>query len=370
MEAEAFLQVKYSEAVKTTANKSEAVSELPEEIKEALDIIISNSESSKGVLTVVFTSAVYKCLHPEQDIRRHQSSIENGYSGRTFDSHYITPFLKKNRFPAMVESGWLTRSLEQKVPYDEKYTGAIKPDSLKTAFIASIKHIQESGKHEEIVDYLLQSLIIQRDKKQIDLATPQNLTINSIIKLLEKHFYAKYNSFGASRLPVLALYAIYQTIFEQLHANRYKDKTLLPLESHTSADARSGRHGDIDVVNADGSPFEAVEVKFDVEITHNIVVTAKDKIQTSTLDRYYILSTLPIAKDDKEVIEKDIEQIRNTHGCQLIINGVLPTIKYYLRLLDNPKHFIEYYAKLLAKDTTIKFEHKQMWNNLIANHKA
>ena len=105
MEAEAFLQVKYSEAVKTTANKSEAVSELPEEIKEALDIIISNSESSKGVLTVVFTSAVYKCLHPEQDIRRHQSSIENGYSGRTFDSHYITPFLKKTDFRQWWKAG-------------------------------------------------------------------------------------------------------------------------------------------------------------------------------------------------------------------------------------------------------------------------
>ena len=368
MEAEEFLQTKYGEAVKIAANKSEAVSKLPEEIKEALDIIIANSESSKGVLTVIFTIAVYKCLYPEQDIRRHQSSIENGYSGRTFDSHYITPFLKKNRFPAMVESGWLTRSLEQKVPYDEKYTGAIKPDTLKTAFIFSIKQIQESGKQEEIVDYLLQSLIIQRDKKQIDLATPQNLTISSIIELLKRHFYAKYNSFGASRLPVLALYAIYETITKQI--TRYKDKTLLPLESHTSADARSGRHGDIDVVNADGTPFEAVEVKFDIEVSHNIVVTAKDKIQTSTLDRYYILSTLPIAKDDIEAIKKDIEQIRNTHGCQLIINGVLPTIKYYLRLLDNPKYFVENYAKLLAKDTAIKFEHKQMWNTLVANHNA
>ena len=368
MNPKEFLQSKYEAAVNSAANKTEATSNLPDEIKKALNVIIANSESSKGVLTVVFTSAVYKCLHTEQDIRRHQSSIENGYSGRTFDSHYITPFLKQNRFPSMGESGWLTRSLEQKVPYDEKYTGAIKPEALKTAFIESIKQIEISGKQEEIVDYLLQCLIIQRDKKQIDIATPQNLTISSIIGLLDKHFHAKYNSFGASRLPVLALYAIYEAVTKQ--SARYKDKQLLPLESHTSADARSGRHGDIDVVNADGSAFEAVEVKFNIEVSYNIVVTAKEKIQTSRLDRYYILSTLPIADGDKENIEEEVEQIRNTHGCQLIINGVLPTIKYYLRLLDTPKLFVENYAKLLSQDTSIKFEHKQMWNTLVASHRG
>ena len=201
----------------------------------------------------------------------------------------------------------------------------------------------------------------------IELLLLENNSLYEIEKLLSKFMTANYIS-DASRLPLLAIYALYDLLI--VECNRYRRKRLLPLESHTSEDARSGRHGDIDVVNADGSPFEAIEVKFDIEVTHNIVVTAKDKIQTSTLDRYYILSTLPIAKDDKEAINNDIEQIRNTHGCQLIINGVLPTIKYYLRLLDNPKYFIENYAKLLANDTAIKFEHKQMWNTLVANHKA
>lgn len=368
MDVKEFLKLKYDAAAKSSANKMVATSLLPSVVKEPFDVIVANSESSKGVLTVVFTSAVYKSLHPEQDIRRHQTSIANGYSGRTFDTHYITPFFKENRFPAMVESGWLTRSLEQKVPYDENYTGAIKPIALKNAFIESIKQIQTSGRQEDIVDYILQCLIIQRNAKQIDLAIPQNLSIHSIIELLDKHFHANYNSFGASRLPVLALYAVYETITKQ--TARYKNKVLLPLESHTAADARSGRRGDIDVANEDMSPFESVEVKFDIEVTHDIVVTTKEKIQTSTLERYYILSTMPIKEEDKMQIEKDIVQIRNTHGCQLIINGVLPTIQYYLRLFDNPKHFVESYANLLAKDSAIKFEHKQMWNTLIANYNS
>lgn len=90
-------------------------------------------------------SIIHKSLHPNQDIRNHQTSIENGYSGRTFDTKYITPFLKSVKFPAMAESGWLTRSLEQKVPYDSYYSGAIKPDSLKTAFLQIIDFIQKGS---------------------------------------------------------------------------------------------------------------------------------------------------------------------------------------------------------------------------------
>lgn len=36
-----------------------------------------------------------------------------------------------------------------------------------------------------------------------------------------------------------------------------------------------------------------------------------------------------------------IEKIKIEHGCQVIINGVFPTIKYYLRLLDNTDLFME-----------------------------
>jgi DNA (cytosine-5)-methyltransferase 1 len=72
------------------------------------------SESAKAVITVILTSAVYKKLNPDQDIRNHQTSIPNGYSGRTFDSKFITPFLKSVKFPAMAESGWLNTFIRAK----------------------------------------------------------------------------------------------------------------------------------------------------------------------------------------------------------------------------------------------------------------
>lgn len=76
---------------------------IEDSIKSRLDIILDNSERSKGVLTVLITSVVYKYFHPSQDVRYHQSSMQNGYSGRSFDTKYVTPFLRKYEFPSMSE---------------------------------------------------------------------------------------------------------------------------------------------------------------------------------------------------------------------------------------------------------------------------
>ena len=91
--------------------------------------------NAKGSFTVTFTSLTYKCLHPEQDVRLHQANMEGGYSGRTFDTKYVTPFLKSKRFyGAMKESGWLTRSLEQNIPYHKDFPGKISIKSKGSIF--------------------------------------------------------------------------------------------------------------------------------------------------------------------------------------------------------------------------------------------
>jgi len=142
MPADHFLETKYIEAMEIVGSDTEIKTELPKNYIENLSIVLSRSESSKGVFTVFLTSLVYKILNSNQDIRNHQTSIENGYSGRTFDTKYVTPFLKEKKFPAMAESGWLTRSLEQKVPYNKDYSGAIRPANLKDSFLEIIELIE------------------------------------------------------------------------------------------------------------------------------------------------------------------------------------------------------------------------------------
>lgn len=368
MNVENILENYYAEAMKRASGKTSIVSEIEGDLISFLDTVVSHSESSKAVMTVVLTSVVYKILHPEQDVRCHQSTIAGGYSGRTFDTKYVTPFLKKHKFPSMAESGWLTRSLEQKVPYDFHYTGAIKPGILKESFLNILNEIEvKNANPEQVLDYLLQGLIIQRDKNHISLATPQNLSIGDVVDLLDRHFHFAYSAQGASRLPVLALYAVYQCLVEEVR--RYEGKILLPIESHTSADSRSGRMGDIDINSDDGTPFEAVEVKFEIPVSFNIVAVAKEKIETSKVSRYYILSTKEIVPGDKKRIDDTIKQIKNIHGCQLVVNGVKQSLKYYLRLIDDISKFIERYTELLSCDKAVMFEHRAAWNLLVAELK-
>jgi len=359
-----YLEELYAESMSVVGSDDFIKSDLLEPLQANLKIILDNSESSKGVLTVLITSLVYKLFNPDQDIRNHQNSIVNGYSGRTFDAKHITPFLKKIKFPSMAESGWLTRSLEQKVPYDANYPGAINPPAMKAAFLELLDSIEKKVDCNKMLSYLFQGLIIQRNKHIIDLAKPINLPIAKIIEFLCAHFDSKYASEGASRLPVLALYAVYQCLMKE--AKRFDHKALQSIESHTSSDLRSGRIGDIEVVDENGKPFEAVEVKHGIQISLQLVQDAFEKFSTTQVRRFYLLSTADINPADKEAINIEIEKIKNIHGCQVIVNGVVKSLNYYLRLLTDTSEFIDRYVTLLEVDNALKFEHKKRWNEIIS----
>lgn len=363
-----FLTKLYSDAMSIVGSSNNINSELEVKDKLLLDFVIQYSGQAKACLAVIFTSLTYKFFNPKQDIRNHQASILNGYAGRPFDQKHITPFLKSQRFPYMQSgSGWLTRSFEQKVPFDKSFSGAISPKKLKSVFLDIIDNIENGAKCTDYLSYLIQGLIIQRNTQSIDLAKPTTLSISSILDLLNKHFNDTYKAEGASRLPVLAIYAAYQCLIREV--KRFENTDLLPIESHTSSDKSSGRIGDIDIIDKKQREFEAVEVKHGIPITLGLVQDAYAKFQTTPVTRYYILSTAYPSAAELILIDQEIQKIKNVHGCQLIVNGIMPTLKYYLRLLENTFEFIENYVNLLEADLALKFEHKENWNKLISEMK-
>ncbi len=54
----------------------------------------------------------------------------------------------------------------------------------------------------------------------------------------------------------------------------------------------------------------------------------------------------------------------------MIVNGILPSLKYYLRLLPEPQVFLDTYTTVLRTDfeqsTDIKQVHLQRWADLLA----
>lgn len=60
----------------------------------------------------------------------------------------------------------------------------------------------------------------------------------------------------------------------------------------------------------------------------------------------------------------EVENVKKLLGTQMIVNGVIPSIKYYLRLLTNPSSVLQEYVRLLTNDTAIGFEHRDIWNKI------
>lgn len=359
---EVFIKQAYDTAM---TNISKCVqTTLDQKITKWIDSILENAEANKGLLAVLITLTLHKVVDEKQDIRLHQAQLPGGFSGRTIDSKYVTPFLKRMQFPSMAESGWLTRSLEQPYPYDLNYQGKIRPVAIKESFLLVVDSIETKGVSAlNVLEYIFERLIVLRDAKNIVLAKPQKLSISRIIRLLERHFTAKYSGFGASRLPVLAIYAAYQCMMGEVA--RFREKILCKLESHNSADRRSGRIGDIDVIDKNNVSFEGVEIKHEIKITPQLVKDAYEKFKGEKTERYYLLTTANMDSADVDGIDNEIEWIANVHGCQVIVNGVYSTLRYYLRLLSNPAEFIDRYVELLQCDDSVKFQHNERWNALV-----
>lgn len=366
-----FLENIYQEVLQTNCSNIKLNNEQMKWVKTVVD----NEEKMKGVFTVLVTSLTYKCLHPEQDVRIHQAGMKNGYSGRTFDTKYITPFLKLKRFRgAMKESGWLTRSLEQDAIYDLNFPGKIRIKNLKKSFLNILNDIEVNGVNPKLyLKLLINESMIEKNRKNIALINPitpeSKFTIEDIICFLDKHFYyyqrLNQRCNGASLLPVIAIYSIYEILLQEFF--RFKDKKLVELDSHNSCDKSSGNAGDINVLNDNDELYEVVEVKFDIPIDYMIINDCYTKIKHTNIQRYYILSTADLT-NEKEIAEI-INKIQKEHGCQVIVNGIMQTINYYLRLIKDTDLFMEIYLKNLNSNNEVKSEHKISWNKIVTKYK-
>ena len=138
--------------------------ELSSEMIAQIELLVSRSEANKGLIAVLITLLTHKIVNSSQDIRYHQAQQENGFAGRSIDKDIVTPFMKSVRFPAMAESGWLTRSLEQPHPYTLDYPGKIRPDIVKIAFLDIIDKVQVHGIRPERVLLYFFKLLIKRCK--------------------------------------------------------------------------------------------------------------------------------------------------------------------------------------------------------------
>lgn len=330
------------------------------------DIAKQCEKAATGYLNVVTSLAIKSVYEEKVDVRYHQTQIQNQtdrparFNFRGISEKIIYPWMEEHEFHG-AKSGWQTRTFERPKPYLLTYDENI--GSIKNSFLTIYDQIE---KNPSCAIYSLALLMLRRielrENSKVSLASPNIQDVMQITNLFEKHFFYTYkDSKGASRLPVLALYAVYTVLLKELR--RFDGKHLKPLEAHSAADSQTGSIGDIEVLNEDGTPFEAVEVKHQIQINKAIIDSAKQKICSSRVDRYYILTTSRQHEPAKDLLD-ELERNKRLLGTQMIVNGVVPTIKYYLRLISNPGSVLPEYVKLLENDTAIGFEHRDVWNKI------
>lgn len=354
-----------------TANMGMATVPLSDDRRVKIAVIVEHAQTHKGVLAALVTSLVKKIETPTQDIRLHKTIFPNGYSGRSYDFNFVTPFIRQ-KFGrlAMAESGWLTRSIEQPHPFNLDFPGKIQNEAVKRAFLDILDDIEAyNADPQDYLIVLFQGLIQLVERYQqahISVNLAQGITVARIIQLLESHFNYRYTEgSGASVLPVIALHSAYQVMSD---LPRYQGKTLLPLKSHTTSDVKSTSIGDIEILS-NGQYFEAVEVKFNKPISTDMLQIAIDKFIGHPIERFYLLTTASPNMTEASQIDTMIEDIRQRHGCEVIVNGVMPTLKYYLRLLPRPDVFILTYTQtieaIFQTSTDLKYQHIQVWKDLL-----
>ncbi len=337
--------------------------DLSKEYQELVEIIANNVLNKKGVYTVLITLLTHKIIEPTQDVRFHQSNMQGGFSGRTIDTKQITPTLRKLGLPCMAASGWLTRSLEQPYPYDFNYSGKIG-EPVRNAFLSILDYVEKDpSKATPLLTYLL-FCVIQKNKANAVLITKiddaDTITIDSIIAFLEACFSYDYKEFGGSKLPVIAFHCIFQQLIDEL--KRYEGCTLNELGSHTASDRTSKTAGDIEIFKS-GELIEAIEIKLDKPINADLMLQIQQKIYKHNPKRYCVFSSGQVV--EAEAVKNIVNEIKEIHGCQVIVNGVVPTLKYYLRLVISLQNFINGFLIAVENDLELKPIHKTVIVELI-----
>ncbi|MCL2063821.1 MAG: DNA methyltransferase [Candidatus Cloacimonetes bacterium] len=345
-----------------------------------IDVLIDNIDKNKSLISVTVTSLLKKIIDPEQDIRLHRTDFVGGYSARTLDTNATTPFFKKY-FPkyANKESGFLSMVTRASIPWTLENSDKIRTRASKqllASFLTIFDSIEKKViSPEKTLIYFFEKLtLLSRQQKNIydDVTKSIDvigiLNINRILSMLEKHFAMKLSS----RLPVIAIYTIYQHLLKQI--KRYKNKVLLPLNVHTSADKHG--YGDIEIRFRDNNPYEIVEIKHNISIDRFLVFDILKKSQNTSIERYYILTTAQdnfVSVEEEEYISNFVLRIKKEFNIEIIVNGIFNSLKYYLRFIDDYEDFIKSYTMNLIQDSKISTEIKEYhiieWQNILKDNK-
>ena len=191
------------------------------------------------------------------------------------------------------------------------------------------------------------------------------LQIDSLLQLVGEEF--RVDSDGESLLPIIAVYSLYQCLAGE--TTRLKNKRLVA--RYTNKHWQENPIGVIEVIGDNGEPIEILVVRNRETITRQMIQRTLSKSRRSPIRRYYFLTTAePLVKQlEQENVQDVVQKMQAKYNCEIFIDGVLPTLKYYLRAISIPTLFWQKYCDnqklvpLSALDP--KKTHLKRWKSLM-----
>jgi DNA (cytosine-5)-methyltransferase 1 len=346
--------------------RSDAFAEV---LGEHFGTIANLSNVDHAVRGAALTIAAYKVAVPSQNVCLAKAEIAEGFNARSADSEVTVPFLAVKGLQYSVESHWLTQTISFLGEFTHEALKGLKAKTRPAnagQLLVSVAEALQSHPNDEAtrfasaaVSQLLCGLITQRNSSKVVCTRPKGLTVAQAMWLVESHIATRFKK-NAPRLPQLALYSVYECLVAS--ATRYSGTTLDPINRMKSADRKKGTVGDV-VVSRNAVPFEGVEIKHRA-VTYNDIAECTEKLKAEGVLRYYVLATDDVVPEDADRIAQLQSSFKASNGCEIIVNGVFDSLRYYLRLIPDINDFIFKYVAHVETDSDTDYEHRVVWNEL------
>ena len=293
-------------------------------------------------------------LHkPSVDIRMPYTEIggEDCYSGRSYDERYITSFVEKHDLPCNVTTAFLTPAFRNhEIMLSRNATLMGRPRELYEYVLSLLDDVaRKKISPQVLLNEIVRKLIIRRDEENSRIDTllanlkrsdPSQLNVDAIANIVQQHLSQRH----ASRLPVLAIHAIYRTIEFNLN------ERTVPLQPHNAADSQTQSLGDIEVALKDNDQVLTVYEMKSRKLERSDITQALKKVAKSPhgAKQYLFITTQPVSEDVKEHIQhlndRDL-------GIEFAALDCIEFVRYFLHLFYQVRLvFLNNYQDLILSE--------------------
>ena len=186
-----------------------------------------------------------------------------------------------------------------------------------------------------------------------------NLSVDQTVDKVMQHHSLQTK--GASYLPVLAIHSVMLVIAREF--KRYEGCTVLTPKHRTIIKSRKDLIASVHIFDSNDMLFEGYAVKHNIRINSRIVQTYVENLLTTTVQRFYILTTYQHSSCIE--FKSEIQQVHREHGRELIVGGVYPTLRHCLCLMGSTNEFLDTYTTQLETNPSVTTQMKESWNEIV-----